>query len=81
VAIIKCTECGKEISSEALDCPGCGKPQTETQKSARRKKRGNTQGAGCLIILIGGGLCLLSPAIGAIAFIVGFVILLIGLVG
>lgn len=29
MALIKCSECGKEISSEAKFCPGCGKPQTK----------------------------------------------------
>lgn len=29
MALIKCPECGKEISSEAKFCPGCGKPQTK----------------------------------------------------
>jgi hypothetical protein len=27
MALIKCTECGREISDEALTCPNCGKPQ------------------------------------------------------
>lgn len=26
MALIKCPECGKEISSEAKSCPNCGKP-------------------------------------------------------
>jgi hypothetical protein len=32
VALIKCRECGREISSAAPACPGCGHPQ---QKSAK----------------------------------------------
>lgn len=27
MALLKCQECGKEISSRALSCPGCGCPQ------------------------------------------------------
>lgn len=27
MALIKCKECGREISDEALACPNCGKPQ------------------------------------------------------
>jgi len=27
MALIKCKECGHEISDEALACPNCGKPQ------------------------------------------------------
>lgn len=35
MALIKCKECGKEISSEAPTCPGCGNPQKAVpQKSS-----------------------------------------------
>lgn len=33
MALIKCPECGKEISSKARACPNCGYP---LKKSARR---------------------------------------------
>lgn len=26
MALIKCTECGKDISSKAISCPNCGNP-------------------------------------------------------
>lgn len=26
MALIKCTECGKQISDQAASCPGCGAP-------------------------------------------------------
>ena len=29
MALIKCSECGKEISNEATECIFCGKPQGE----------------------------------------------------
>jgi len=29
MALIKCKECGHEISDEALVCPNCGKPQRD----------------------------------------------------
>lgn len=29
MALIKCSECGKEISNEAIGCPFCGKPIRE----------------------------------------------------
>lgn len=29
MALIKCKECGHEISDEALTCPNCGKPQRD----------------------------------------------------
>lgn len=37
MAMIKCSECGKEISDKAGNCPNCGCP-VETQKSEREKK-------------------------------------------
>jgi hypothetical protein len=29
MALIKCKECGHEISDEAISCPNCGKPQKD----------------------------------------------------
>ena len=31
MALIKCPECGKEISDKALSCPNCGFPMNEKQ--------------------------------------------------
>ena len=33
MALIKCPECGKEISDKALSCPNCAFPMTEILKS------------------------------------------------
>jgi uncharacterized membrane protein YvbJ len=33
MALIKCKECGHEISDEALACPNCGKPQRDKRFS------------------------------------------------
>jgi uncharacterized membrane protein YvbJ len=33
MALIKCKECGHEISDEALACPNCGKPQRDKPPS------------------------------------------------
>lgn len=33
MALIKCKECGHEISDEALACPNCGKPQKDKPPS------------------------------------------------
>ena len=32
MALIKCKECGIEISDEATSCPGCGKPGKRTKQ-------------------------------------------------
>jgi hypothetical protein len=33
MALIKCKECGHEISDEAFTCPNCGKPQRDKTPS------------------------------------------------
>ncbi len=60
MALIKCPECGKEISDKAASCPHCGcpisHPQTQAEKTviqnnlqnAKPKKKGH----GCLITLL-----------------------------
>jgi hypothetical protein len=42
MALIKCKECGKEISSAAAACPNCGKPIPKTSAAA----------TGCLVVII-----------------------------
>ena len=32
MALIKCSECGKEISDKALTCPECGSPTKKAEK-------------------------------------------------
>ncbi len=40
MALVKCPECGKKISSKASSCPGCGCPQREP--SIKKNKVGKT---------------------------------------
>ena len=49
MALIKCTECGKEISSKANTCPHCGAPLV------KEKKKGSclTKILGIFILFIG----------------------------
>ena len=49
MALIKCTECGKEISSKAKTCPHCGAPLV------KEKKKGSclTKILGMVILFIG----------------------------
>jgi len=84
--LIKCQECGKEISDQATACPNCGAPTKYGQKDAkkeRRKRRGNVQGAGCLIMIsalilgftvIGVPLAIFLGIIGLVTLIVGLFI-------
>jgi len=74
--LMQCADCGKRISKSAAACPHCGAPN----KAAKRKKRGNTQGAGCLLLLVGGGLVLagISPGVGGFLAVIGLVVLVVG---
>lgn len=55
MALIKCPECGREISTEAESCPGCG---------AKRSASKGGFGIGCLlIILVGLGLLIFLAAV------------------
>jgi hypothetical protein len=42
MALIKCKECGEEISSAAAACPNCGKPIPKKSQA----------GTGCLVVII-----------------------------
>ena len=55
MALVKCSECGKEISSNAKTCPSCG---------AKNNKNDDNVQVGIKII------CFLFPIIGVILYIV-----------
>lgn len=80
MALIKCGECQKEISSDALQCPSCGKPQAKAAKEERLKARSSTQNAGCLAIIVALILSFFVPPLGGILLLAGIVMLLWGLV-
>ena len=39
MSMIKCTECGKEISDKATACPHCGCPMTEILSATKESKK------------------------------------------
>ncbi|MBR0319371.1 MAG: zinc ribbon domain-containing protein [Spirochaetia bacterium] len=39
MALINCSECGKQISDKAYTCPHCGAPLDQSSKTAKPKKR------------------------------------------
>ncbi len=53
MALVKCNECGKEISENAVSCPNCG---------AKNKNNNETASTGLKVI------CFLIPLIGIIIF-------------
>lgn len=47
MALIKCPECGKEISNKASSCPGCGYPINKTEVETEQDRiniRGKNKG-------------------------------------
>lgn len=84
MSLVSCKECGKEISDEAASCPHCGAPTVWGKKQAkkeRRKRRGNVQGAGCLLIILAIllGFTIIGAPFGMFLGVLGLVILIIGL--
>lgn len=57
MALINCSECGREISSEATNCPGCGYPVDYENKQIVKAKRIKLFK---VLSIIFGGLTLLS---------------------
>lgn len=78
MSLIKCSECGREISDKASTCPGCGAPlvaESSLIEAAPKKSRaGLFLGIGALIVVViivvavnsgpatGGDLCAQSSA-------------------
>lgn len=63
MALIKCSECGREVSDKAGSCPGCGAPISTKATAAAAPAKKKT---GCLTWIITGilGLAILSALIG-----------------
>jgi hypothetical protein len=61
VALIKCPDCGKDVSDVAPSCPNCGRPIMQTGPATehvgpatevKREKKPNRIAMGCLILLL-----------------------------
>lgn len=63
MAMIKCKECGKEISSLAEKCPHCGAPTTG--KTIEIVKHSGSVISGIGTLLIAAGICLFLLAMCA----------------
>jgi hypothetical protein len=83
VALIKCADCGKEVSIKAAACPGCGAPIAGTSSHPRVTRTGaRWEGWGFILIIVGGlvGIVASPPlsTFGGIAAFVGIVVFIIG---
>jgi predicted RNA-binding Zn-ribbon protein involved in translation (DUF1610 family) len=84
MSLLKCQECGKEISDQAASCPNCGAPtkhgRIETKRE-RSKRRGNVQGAGCLMMILALvlGFTVIGAPFAVIFGLIGLAVLIVGL--
>lgn len=89
MALIACTECGKEVSDKAASCPSCGAPISENssvsldpQSHAKVTRAGAAwEGIGFLLIVVGMITAMASGPdnhIGGIMLTAGFIVFLIG---
>ena len=42
MALLKCSECGREISDKAVSCPGCGCPVSEIEGMSQKDEKINS---------------------------------------
>lgn len=66
MALLQCPECGRQVSSQASSCPGCGHPLRRVSSKRTRRKRKKT----AILIAIIVGAVLILGAIAAIIFLV-----------
>lgn len=91
MAMIKCNECGRDVSSNAASCPDCGNPivgavvKQGTQHVTTEKTKKSLKAAGCLfacLLIVGVFVAIIgvsneSPPTIAI----GIVLMFIGIIG
>lgn len=65
MALILCSECGREISDKALACPGCGAP-TISQPCGVQNKQENTSSAMGIVALCLGLASTIMPYFAAV---------------
>jgi DNA-directed RNA polymerase subunit RPC12/RpoP len=80
MALIQCSECNKEISDQAISCPGCGSPIALRRPAARVGKQWEAIGT---IMVIGGMLTAIiadtpGSVIGGIVAFIGLGVFVVG---
>ena len=88
MALIKCSECGKEISDLAEACPGCGAPQKGSTvkskgavtNSVRVERAGFKWEATGFVLILGAMIAGFSDSnsVAVLLGVVGFVVFVIG---
>jgi len=80
VALIKCPDCGKDVSSSAPNCPHCGRPMAAFSGKAvqTRRKGGTYEAIGFLLIVAGIFTYFFVAYLAWILIGVGFIVFLVG---
>lgn len=88
MALISCTECGKEVSDKAASCPSCGAPISDAsavslnpQSHAKVTRTGaKWEGIGFILIIVGMIMAAMASqgGFGGLLIAVGFVVFIIG---
>jgi predicted amidophosphoribosyltransferase len=78
MAMIKCPECGEEISDQAKTCPHCGYELKTAVKTTDLEplKKEPANGALCLVA----GLCSIVIGVFTIAMVIGIVFIIAGII-
>ena len=86
MALISCSECGKEVSEKAYSCPNCGAPISSNpsvspnpQPHAKVKRAGaKWEAVGFILIVVGMLMAIAKVGSGVFLLVVGFTVFLIG---
>jgi uncharacterized membrane protein YvbJ len=86
VALISCSECGKEVSEKAATCPNCGAPiagvspiSLNPQSHAKVTRTGaKWEGIGFILIVVGLIMAIAGKGFGGFSMAVGFFVFIIG---
>lgn len=84
MALLKCIDCGREVSDAAPACPGCGRPAYRLPPAypPMQAGRGSGKGAvaiGAILCIVGFPLVLMGQfTIGGALLLVGFIVFVVG---
>jgi len=84
MALIKCSECQKEISEKSEKCIHCGNPMIQNHKPTTieqtNKEYKTIQLLGVLIAIVGIPVCFIEPMFGLFMIIIGFILNTYGII-
>jgi hypothetical protein len=87
MVLIKCPECGKEISDRAASCPSCGCPTNQATTIEATGKRWKKARIKCILVMLVGGLIGIVgsmpkiEALGIISLFLGVLLIFGGFIG